>query len=271
MLGTTSAASAASTATAPTTAAAAPATAPSAGATARGANAASSPARAAKPASPSARARPGSAPDSPATSSGPSSPPSPTAGAPDRPHAGSASARTPSAASACSPAATPVNSTTSRWAFPPATTKVQLEAKWSFVGKKEKPGDPQAEDYLSQGDPGDPVAFDPDRRLVRSGVVGQRTAGSAVLLWEDVRERLGGRAPERVTRDAGAAYPEALPAVFGQEVVPPRTGKRGRPAGPRLVLPEELGRATVPQTRAKGRVVAVGSRGGWAKGRWARG
>jgi len=80
------------------------------------------------------------------------------------------------------------------------------------------------------------------------------------LLLEDVRDRLGGRVPELVTSDEYAAYPEALVAVFGQEVVPPRTGKPGRPAGPRLVPPEGLCHATVHKARAKGRVVAVESR-----------
>jgi IS1 family transposase len=178
----------------------------------------------------------------------------------DRPPAWSASVRTPLAASACSPAATPANSTTSWWAFPPSTTKVQLDEKWSFVAKKEKHCDPQDEGYLSQGDQWDHIAFDPDSRLVLSVVVGKRTTGSAVLLLEDVRERLGGRVPELVTSDEYAAYREALLAVFGQEVVPPRTGKRGRPAGPRLVPPQGLCHATVRKTRAKGRVVAVESR-----------
>jgi IS1 family transposase len=145
-------------------------------------------------------------------------------------------------------------------AFPPSTTKVQLDEKWSFVGKKEGHCDPGDQDSPSQGDQWDHVAFDPDSRLVLSVVVGKRTTGSAVLLLEDVRERLGGRVPELVTSDEYAAYPEALLAVFGQQVVPPRTGKPGRPAGPRRVPPEGLCHATVHKTRAKGRVVAVESR-----------
>jgi hypothetical protein len=183
-----------------------------------------------------------------------------TAVASARPPAWSASARTPSIASPCWPAATPASSTMSWWAFPPSTTKVQLDEKWSFVGKKEKHCAPEGEESLSQGDQWDHVAFDPDSRLVLSVVVGKRTTGSAVRLLEDVRGRLGGRVPELVTSDEYAAYPEALLAVFGQEVVPPRTGKPGLPAGPRLALPEGLCHATVHKTRAKGRVVAAESR-----------
>jgi hypothetical protein len=90
--------------------------------------------------------------------------------------------------------------------------------------------------------------------------VGKRLAENAVLLLGDVKKRRGGRVPELVTSDEYAAYPEALLAAFGEEVVPPRTGRPGRPAGPRLVPPEGFGHATVPKTRAKGGVVAVPAR-----------
>jgi hypothetical protein len=95
---------------------------------------------------------------------------------------------------------------------------------------------------------------------VLSVVVGKRIAENAVLLLEDTRGRLGGRVPELVTSDEYAAYREALLAVFGERVVPPRTGKPGRPAGPRVVPPEGLCYARVHKTRAKGRVVSVESR-----------
>jgi hypothetical protein len=78
-----------------------------------------------------------------------------------------------------------------------------------------------------------------------------------VLLLEGVRDRLGGRAPELVSSDEYPAYPEALLAVFGEERVPPRTGKPGRPPGPRVVPPEGMAYGTVHKTREKGRVVQV--------------
>jgi hypothetical protein len=101
------------------------------------------------------------------------------------------------------------------------------------------------------------VALDPDSRLVLSVAVGKHTTASAVRLREDVRRRLGGRAPRLVSSDEHAPYVEALRAAFGGPVVPPRAGQRGRPAGPRRVLPEGLCHATVDKTRAKGRVAAV--------------
>jgi hypothetical protein len=114
---------------------------------------------------------------------------------------------------------------------------VPLGEKWSFVGKKEgrcDPADPRAPE---QGDQWDHVALDPDHRLVLGVVVGKRLGDNAVLLLEGVRDRLGGRVPELVTSDEYPAYPEALLEVFGVEEVPPRTGKPGRPAGPRVVPP----------------------------------
>ena len=91
-------------------------------------------------------------------------------------------------------------------------------------------------------------------------VVGPRTAELARALLEGVKERLGGRTPELITSDEYAAYPEVILAVFGEEVTPPRTGKPGRPAGPRLVAPAGLCYATVHKEREKYRVVAVTER-----------
>jgi IS1 family transposase len=96
--------------------------------------------------------------------------------------------------------------------------------------------------------------------LVLEAVVGKRTTQNAVLLLEGVKRRLGGRVPELVTSDEFAAYPEALRAVFGEVVRPPRTGKPGRPAGPRVVPPAGMRYTTVHKTRARGRVVKVESR-----------
>lgn len=91
-------------------------------------------------------------------------------------------------------------------------------------------------------------------------VVGKRHAANAELLLADVKARLGGRAPERLTSDEYPAYPEAVLAIFGEERVPPRTGRPGRPAGPRRVPPAGMTYATVHKSREDGRVVTVDSR-----------
>ena len=138
---------------------------------------------------------------------------------------------------------------------------MQLDEKWSFVAKKEKHCDWEADEGdLLKGEQWDFVALDPDSRLVLSACVGKRLTDNAVTLLDDVKRRLGGRVPELITSDEWAGYPEAIAQVFGQEVTPERTGKPGRPPGPRLVVPEELNYATVHKARAKGRVVSVVTR-----------
>jgi IS1 family transposase len=155
----------------------------------------------------------------------------------------------------------PTTPTRSSWAFPPSTRKVQLDEKWSFVAKKEKNCDWEADpDDLFKGDQYDHVAFDPDSRLVLSVLVGKRLAENADHLAVDVARRLGGRAPELITTDEYAPYKEAIEKAFGRVVTPPRTGKPGRPAGPRLETPAGLNYATVNKSRQKGRVSGVTTR-----------
>lgn len=137
---------------------------------------------------------------------------------------------------------------------------MQLDEKWAFVNKKQKHCDPENQADWFCGDQWDHVALDPDSRLVLQVVVGPRTAECTELLLEGVRDRLGGRVPELVTSDEYPAYPEVLLSVFGEEQVPPRTGRPGRPAGPRVVPPEGMCYATVHKTREQGRVTAVETR-----------
>ena len=125
------------------------------------------------------------------------------------------------------------------------------------MAKKEKN---RAPDDIFSGDQWDHVALDPDSRLVLSVVVGRRIPENAELLLEDVKRRLGGRCPDRITTDEYPAYEAAILAVFGAVYQPPRTGKPGRPAGPRVVPPAALRYATVHKTREKGRVVKVAPR-----------
>src|SRR4051794_39158548 len=101
---------------------------------------------------------------------------------------------------------------------------------------------------------------DPEHRLVVSVVPGERTAESVQELVDDVKERLDGRVPDLITTDEYSAYEGALLEAFGTEVVPPRTGKPGRPRSPYQVAPAGLHYATVHKTRKKGRVVDVVTR-----------
>jgi IS1 family transposase/transposase-like protein len=145
-------------------------------------------------------------------------------------------------------------------AHTPETRELQMDEKWSFVAKKEKNGDEDDPEDRFRGDCWDHVAFDPEHRLVVSVVPGERTAESVQELVNDVKERLGGRAPELITTDEYSPYAGAILEAFGTEVVPPRTGKPGRPRKSYKVAAAGLRYATVHKTRKKGRVVGVATR-----------
>jgi IS1 family transposase len=134
---------------------------------------------------------------------------------------------------------------------------VQLDEKWSFVGKKQKHCDPDAERDWFRGDQWDHVAFDPDSRLVLQVVVGKRLDTTAEMLVEELRGRLGDKPPELVTSDGYKVYAEALLGLFGREVTPPRTGKPGRPAGPRVEPPAGMCYGRVVKHKKKGRLECV--------------
>jgi IS1 family transposase len=134
---------------------------------------------------------------------------------------------------------------------------VQFDEKWSFVGKKEKRCDPDDPDDAKQGDNWDHVALDPEHRLVVSVVPGKRTAENTETLVEDFKQRTGGRPMNLMTSDEYPAYRGAILKAYGEEVLPPRTGKPGRPKGSYHVPSPELKYATVHKRREKGRVVNV--------------
>jgi hypothetical protein len=117
---------------------------------------------------------------------------------------------------------------------------VQFEEKWSFVAKKEKhcrPDDPLAGE---EGDNWDPVAFDPEHRLVVSVIADKRTETHVHLLVDDFKKRTGGRLMNRMTSDEYPAYQKALFEAYAAVREQRRTGRRGRPKKPVKVLPKKL-------------------------------
>ena len=147
-------------------------------------------------------------------------------------------------------------------AHSPQTRELPMDERWSFVAKKEKNCDEDDPQDQFRGDCWDHVAFDPTRSTGWSSrvVPGERTGESVRELVTDVKERLGGRAPELITTDESTAYEGAILEAFGTEVAPPRTGKPGRLRKPYKVAPAGLHYATVQKTRKKGRVVDVVTR-----------
>lgn len=152
------------------------------------------------------------------------------------------------------------NSTMNSWLFPPKTREAQFDEKWAFVGKKEKNCDPNDPDDDQQGDNWDHVAFDPEHRLVVSVVPGKRTSENVQTLINDFKERTEGRIMNLMTTDEYPVYETEILEAYGETIVPPRTGKPGRPAKPYQVPPKDLQYATVHKIREKGRVVKVEQR-----------
>jgi IS1 family transposase len=177
-----------------------------------------------------------------------------------RPADSVASPPTRSRVTAGSPASTPRPPTTSSWSFPPRTTEVQFDEKWSFVAKKEANCDRSDPADDRKGDCWDHVAFDPEHKLVVAVVPGKRTAENTEALVAEFRRRTGGRLMGLMTSDDYPAYETAILHAYGQTITPPRTGKRGRPRAPYQVPPPGLTYATVTKRREKGRVVKIGTR-----------
>lgn len=150
---------------------------------------------------------------------------------------------------------------TNSWDFPPETREVQFDEKWSFVGKKQKNCDANNPDDTNCGDAWDFVAYDPEHRLVLAVVPGARTAENAEAIVTEVKQRLGGKAPDLITTDELATYKTAIETTFSEVVPPAQKRKPGRPRlMPKRRLPQGLNYATVHKHRENNRVVSVEQR-----------
>jgi len=125
------------------------------------------------------------------------------------------------------------------------------------VGKKEKRCDPDDPADVGLGDSWDHVAFDPEHRLVLYVVPGKRSAENVRAVVAEFQRRTEDAAIILLTSDEYPAYKEAIHNAYGKEVIPPRTGKPGRPRKPYMLEPEDLNYAVVHKTRKHGRVVSV--------------
>ena len=155
------------------------------------------------------------------------------------------------------------------WLFPPETREVQFDEKWAFVGKKQKNCNPDDPDDANCGDAWDFVAYDPEHRLVLAVIPGARTVENAEAIVAEVKQRLGGKAPDLITTDELPAYKTAIETCFSEPVSTPAKRGPGRPRVlPERRLPAGLNYATVHKNRQNNRVVSVEQRQifGTAKG-----
>jgi hypothetical protein len=92
---------------------------------------------------------------------------------------------------------------------------------------------------------------------VVSVVPGKRTVENVEALVQDFKERTEGRPMNLITSDEYKPYRGAILKAYGEEIVPQRTGKPGRPKAPSYEPSPDLRYATVHKTREKGRVVKI--------------
>ena len=100
------------------------------------------------------------------------------------------------------------------------------------------------------------IAFAPITKVVPAWVTGKRTLQESTTLIQRLQSRTDGHIPF-FTSDALPYYAAALLDVYGETIVPPRTGRPGRPRKAYKVPPDDLLYAVVSKRRKRGRVVEV--------------
>jgi hypothetical protein len=132
---------------------------------------------------------------------------------------------------------------------------VQLDEKWSFVGKKRRHCDDGDVRDHHAGDCWDHVSFDPEHRLVLGVLCGRRSGSRVVQLVRRTHAQLAGgkrrgRTPRRLfTTDAFPPYATAIELSFGKPVRPRASGQGKRRPRPDPPQPKELCYATVRKQR----------------------
>lgn len=135
-------------------------------------------------------------------------------------------------------------------------TECQLDELWTFVMKKEAQLTPLERMLGLHGDTWVWIAFAPISKLVPAWVAGKRTRQESKMLIQRLQSSTDGHIPF-FTSDELPHYADALLEVYGQTVVPPRTGKPGRPRNSYKVPPDDLLYVVVCKRRERGRVVEV--------------
>jgi hypothetical protein len=110
---------------------------------------------------------------------------------------------------------------------------------------------------VAKGDQWDHTIIDVPSRFVVSLVVGKRDTETLTEVVADFADRTGGAPPALTTSDDCSTYADVLFEQYGQTIVPPRTGKRGRPRQPFKQWPAGAVYATVNKIYRKGEVTAV--------------
>jgi IS1 family transposase len=102
------------------------------------------------------------------------------------------------------------------------------------------------------------ASLDPASKLIINFFIGQRTLEDCKVFIKELVARI--RSKPLFTSDELPHYETALVEQFSHLKTYPKTGKRGRPKKPRLVIDPDLLYATVHKTRDNGKVVKVDRR-----------
>jgi hypothetical protein len=124
-------------------------------------------------------------------------------------------------------------------------------------GKKQKHCDPLEPEDEAKGDQWDHTAIDVDSRFIVSLVIGKRSGETLKDVVGDFADRTGHVPPALITTDDCSTYADVLLEQYGETIVPPRTGKPGRPRKPFKRWPQGATYATVNKTYRKGKVTVV--------------
>ncbi len=136
---------------------------------------------------------------------------------------------------------------------------MQLDEKWSFVGKKQKHCDLEKREDHRAGDCWDHVVFDPEHRLVLGVVSGKRSSTFVLDLLKRARQQLQGRTPRLITTDNFSAYATTIELVFGSPARPVPSGQGRKRSAPDLRAPA-LNYATVEKRYEEGQLVDIDTR-----------
>jgi IS1 family transposase len=99
------------------------------------------------------------------------------------------------------------------------------------------------------------ASLDPESKLIINFFIGQRTLEDCKIFINDLVKRIESK--PLFTSDELPHYKTTLEETFSQVEPQPKTGKRGRPKKPLLVIDPELKYATVHKTRVNGKLVKV--------------
>jgi hypothetical protein len=113
----------------------------------------------------------------------------------------------------------------------PSTKEIQMDEKWSYVGKKQgRLSEEEKKNDSEIGDRWDHVAQDAESRLNLSLIPGKRTDESCLELVKDVKKRTEGRTNLLFTSDEHGGYKKALEKVYGKRKRKSRKRNQSDPA-----------------------------------------